>query len=361
MHLLAANWLAATLLAAAQVQTPPSENANATAPYLLPPGRVASAFEPAFAASAAALENVPSDLGGAGHAPGYTAGAWHTPATWDAWAKILTAEAGARSQDPERRARLCLLALEQERFEDAWQHARLSSDAWRVALLPRFLPGVAAGVALARDGRTIPLPDGAVLTPSLPPASPNAPPGRVDVRKMRVADLAIGAGRVSLQVSVEHEGVQIEIAHVGGEAVRLAVRLPTDERYAYENEYVNWYRQDKAGVAHSLEVRPGDEAHVIYGRFTPRALEHPTRLPDVPPAQLSRGNLWLRCASEERDVCAAIARSLEQGPLALKTELVAQDGEPSSQSGITFDLTHADERARKTAWLVSSVERLALP
>ncbi|MFN0241687.1 MAG: hypothetical protein ACKVWV_02245 [Planctomycetota bacterium] len=361
MHLLAASWLAASLLAATQVQAPRNANADATAPYLLPPGRVASAFEPAFAASAAAFANVPTDLGGAGHAPGYAAGAWHTPATWDAWAQILTAEVGAQAQSPERRARLCLLALEQERFEDAWQHARLSSDAWRAALLPRFLPGVAAGVALARDGSRIALSDGAVLTPSLPPASPNPPPGRVDVRKMRVADVAIGAGRVSLQVSVEHEGVQIEIAHVGGEALRLAVRLPTDERYAYENEYVDWYRQDHVGVAHTLELRPGEEAHVIYGRFTPRALEHPTRLPDVPPAQLARGNLWLRCASEQREVCAAIARSLEQGPLALKTELVAPDGEPKSQSGISFDLTNADERARKTAWLVSSVERLALP
>ncbi|MEK7676971.1 MAG: hypothetical protein AAB676_14155, partial [Verrucomicrobiota bacterium] len=134
MYRFSAVWLpaigfAATLLAAAQVQTPPSENASATAPYVLPAGPVATAFEPAFTTSATAFANVPSDLGGAGHAPGYATAAWRTPATWDAWAKILRAEAGTTAPDAERRARLCLLALEQERFEDAWQHACRSSGA----------------------------------------------------------------------------------------------------------------------------------------------------------------------------------------------------------------------------------------
>lgn len=276
-------------------------------------------------------------------------------ATWTRWAELLDAETRAGEPDPARRAELALLALEQERWDDAWRHleAAAKSPVWLAALLPRFLPGAAS----AR------LPDGATLRPSLPPRTPGVPSGRVDRRAMKLESLAIGDAIVELSVAVEAEGVQIDISHLSGGAARLAVRIPEPSEYAIAQEYVDWYRQDTTRIAHEIEVRPGDPTHTIYGRFEPRGVRFTTELPKELHAQLASGTLWIVAGDppSERALAQEIAASLERGPLKMRARVLGpRETAPEGEwSGVRFDLSDARERPRKLAWLASSVEAFA--
>jgi hypothetical protein len=279
-----------------------------------------------------------------------------TTGSWSRWAALLDAESRASAPDPARRAELALLALDQERWDDAWRHLEAASQSptWLAALLPRFLPG-------ASSGR---LPDGVTLRPSLPPSTPGAPRGRVDRRVMKIDELAVGEAIVDVSVAVEVEGVQIDITHRSGGAARLSVRIPEPAEFAIAQEYVDWYRQDQTRIAHALEVRPGDPTHTIYGRFEPHGVRFTAELPETLNAQLSSGTLWILAGGEpsERALAGEIAESLAKGPLRIAARVLApgESPPPAEWTGVRVDLSEARERSRKLAWLASSVEAFAL-
>ncbi len=288
---------------------------------------------------------------------------WQSPATWRRFEELLSAESSAKASDPARRAELALLALAQHRWDDAWLRFGecAASPSIVAALLPRFLPGTSAAANEA-------LPDGAVLAPTLPPLpppsgeGPGAPRGFVQRRAMRIEGLVVGAAHLALRVSVEGEGVEIDIEHQSGGAVKLQVAIPEDPQFAFADEYVDWFRQEKPGVPHEVSIQPGDEAHTLYARFEPRKAEWPTLLPDRLPAQIEQGTLWIEPGSDERarPLLEAVAECLSSGPL----HVVARLGGPRTASadhlGVRVDLSDAKARSRKLAWIAGAVERCAL-
>lgn len=356
-----AAWLAAcvaALLCAAQ--RAPEPPAKTLSGFEFPAGRAATSVAAIHDATKPVA--TPADLGKPDQVPAVPEGSW-TSATWEKWGAALGAEAAAPG-NAERRARLALLALEQRRFEDAWAHlAATSADArWTAAILPRFLPGVPPRSASGIGGRVSALPDGVALSPSLPPPSRETTTGRVDRRSMSISELAIGDAVISMHVTVEAEGVQIDVKHVSGGIAKLSIRIPRPRELAFGNEYVDWYRQDEMHVAHAILVQPGEEEHTLYGRFEPRPVVFATTLPPRVPEQLGRGRLWLRIGKSdpERPLIDAVASSLSGLKLGFECAVSEPGTAFPSWTGIQVDLANPSEREEKLVWLASSVERFAL-
>jgi len=289
--------------------------------------------------------------------PGLAPDPWTRPETWKRWAELLELETGASGPDPLRRAELALLALEQGRYEDAWERFEQSGSSPAVAraLLPHFLPG----------SRSPTLADGATLAPALPPPSSaedraaGSVRAGIDRRSMRIDGLVVGAATIALEVSVEIEGVQVDVQHLSGGPVQLAIRIPRDPRFGFSDEYVDWYRAEVKGAAHPLSIQPGDEEHTLYARFEPRAPEWPTLLPEDVPAQIATGGLRIvaRAGSGELDLLRAVAESLTAGPLHIQAVLHEEGSPPGDFLGVTIDLSDPSLRPRKLAWIAGAVER----
>lgn len=231
--------------------------------------------------------------------------AWEAERPWLEWAELLGLEAEAqksgRPADGERRARLALIAWSQGRSDDAWDHlaACTAEPAWMAAAVPHLAPGVPFELALA-DGfdRSAPLPDGVHLRPALPPAPVRAAEvlhGRswVEPRELFIDDLAIGAGRVSMRVALEVDGVQVDLKHVGGGAVALWVTLPEPVDFEIQVEYLDWMRRDERGLPIEVRVDADDPEAYVFGRFLPRRLPWSETLPDGGNAQLERHGIEL--------------------------------------------------------------------
>lgn len=370
--------LASTARVAAAPLVPPQANTPTAAgstsapkgvPIELPDGPTARAF-----ASSPSTGHAP-EWAGLG-VPGLDVAlvsrhAWRTAKTWDVWSRLMLLEAKADTHDVRRQAGLALLALAQERWDDAWLHfdACDTSKEWMTALLPSFLPGVPAGTRWSASVLPPPLPSGIELRPSLPPPSDKAGPGRIDVRAMKIEGFVVGEATLAMRVSVEVEGVQIDIDHRSGGAARLSIVIPEPAEYEIANEYVDWSVQTTHHEPLPLEIKPGDETHTIYGRFQPRPLSHPTRASERVPAQVEHGTVWLLVPDEavDRAYFDAIAESLKRLPLRLDCRLRTEPlevapprGDDPRSSGVTVDLRSAEERDDKLAWLVSSLERILL-
>jgi hypothetical protein len=291
--------------------------------------------------------------------PALAADAWKAPETWARFAALLSAEAPATAPDPQKRAELAVLAMAQSRWDDAWARFAecASSPPALAALLPRFLPGAPASDAA--------LPDGVVLRPALPPhaTSPESiPRGAIERRAMRVEGVRVGAATLALRVSVEGEGVEIDVEHQGGGDAKLQIAIPADPQYAFADEYVDWFRQEQRGVPHEVVVHAGDEPHTLYARFEPRRPEWPSLVPEKLPAQLDRGTLWLDPGADTSDrlLLEAVAQALANGPLKIPTRIRGPRAPRDEELGVRIDLSDAAARSRKLAWIAGAVEERAL-
>ncbi len=312
---------------------------------------------------------------------------WLDPATFERWRAAL-AIANARANPDSAtedlavgaraRADLALLALAQDRAADAWDHfTRAAIDpAVAAALLPRFLPGIPVGADLGAGGLGGPLPDGVELAPATPPNTRAIERGRIERRAMRVRGLRVGDAVLGLRIAVEPEGVQIDVEHISGGPARVAVKLPTEPGFGFANEYVDWFQAEKRGVAHVLEIRPGDEEHTLYGRFEPREEVPRIALPVAAPAAVELGGIAIRPepGAEGRARAGALARALGGAPLALKARIVETGGHagnttgPGSEAGaaksgwspILVDLADPRTSAAKVAALCGALERFTL-
>jgi len=282
---------------------------------------------------------------------------------WKGWAADLDASRKAQEPDPAREARLALFALEQQRWNEAWAHfERCGADPAALgALLPRFLPGVAPDAPLGKDGFAGALPDGVVLRPALPPAKGDAPPGRLERREMKLARLSVGKATLALRVAVEYDGITVELTHVGGESCKLALVLPCEPGYQIANEYIDWYVQESHGAALALELKPGAEAHTLYGRLEPRPSRAPGRVPEKLPALAARGGLVLELFRDDpqQAFVSSIAESLRAPPLALDARVWIR-GSKEIPAGLRVDLTRPEERAQQLAELCGAIERFVL-
>lgn len=358
---------------AQEAPAPVNKDAAVVPTIQLPPGPLRAACARLTAQTEPA--QVAEDLGERGKAPGISRAALVQAPTWERWHATLVALRA--KEEPRARARLALIALEQGRYTSAWSHLERASASPEVlaALLPRFLPGVASGATLARGGRVVALPDGARLTPALPPAvgvdepatkpstTPTEPENAASpfapARSMRT-EFEIGAARVALSVALQNEGVQVELTHLSGGTARVSIVLPRAEDNTIATEYVDWFKQDTLGAPLEVVLEPESEPHVLFGRFEPRAPHWPTRVPDRLPAAIESGGLWLVVAPNdaEREFDEALARAFSFPELELACKL-RTSGEPKS-GGVEVDLTDVALRADKRAWLVSSVEALVL-
>jgi hypothetical protein len=176
---------------------------------------------------------------------------------------------------------------------------------------------------------------------------------------MSLREIAVGAAVVSMRVSVESEGVQVEVRHVSGGAVHLSIVIPEPRELTFGNEYVDWYRQDDLHVPHAIEVKPGEDEHTLYGRFEAPKQRWSSKVPAEMPAPIALGGLWLVADDDAgRPLLAAVAQSLSR-VLGVECRLRAPS-EPPHWTGISVDLSLEAERAAKLVWLVSSVERFTL-
>lgn len=175
------------------------------------------------------------------YVPELTAGA----DPWSDWAKALKAGEGDARRDAA--LRLARIAQDDGRIEDAY--------AWIVGLgadepealagaVPRLFPGIAPDVELASGGRPPALPNGAVLTPQLPPRSSAAQRGSVEVREATARRLTIGDATFDMRLKVDGSGVVCDFTHVAGGRGVFLVQLPAPEGFRLRSAYVDWEIQE---------------------------------------------------------------------------------------------------------------------
>ena len=290
--------------------------------------------------------------------------AWRSADAWSDWATAVRAEARADSPDAQRRARLARIALAQGRWDDAWDHFASTGSEPGVcaALLPQFLPGVASEVG--DGGIPAPLPDGVLLRPAAPPppvAAAEVSLGRtwIDRREMHMEGLHVGAAVLSMKVSLESDGIQIDFDHKGGGAAHLRVVLPELADFQVRVSYVDWMRQDEVGGVLEFDIAPGDETHTLFGRFRPRAISWPTNLPRGAPRFLELNGLEF-----------AFPVSVPDGPMfqaalggfssVLGLPVTSNPKAAAAFAGVRIDLSDPSVARRKFLGMVTLSERFAL-
>ena len=285
------------------------------------------------------------------------------PETWSAWAADLTA--AQQSNAIEARARLALVAVEQERYDDAWSHlsAVRADEASLAALLPRFLPGVPAGSLAGQGGYAGALPDGVELRPALPYEPDREGATGWVPRAAKVDGLAIGKARVGLEIAVEGEGIQVTLRHQGGEAATVKVRIPRHPEYTIEAEFVDWWQQDQLGNAWELELTPSGEEHVLYGRFRGGLATRAKLVPRHVPLQLQQYGAVVLVEREctQLEALGAFARAIQQ--CSGVATVIAHERptlNSSASSGLLIDWS--DPQQRRTEWplLAGRIERFVL-
>jgi hypothetical protein len=293
---------------------------------------------------------------------------WHSAKHWEVWATMVRAESHPGAPDLQARAFLALMALEQQRWDDAWGHfsACGASREWMSALLPCFCPGVSTNEIEVHGPLPPPLPDAVVLRPSLPPPSEHLAPGRIDARAMKVDGFKVGAATLAMSVALEPEGVEIDVEHRGGGAAKLSIVIPAPSDWDIGNEYVDWVVQPTHHAPLEIAIDASDPTRTLYGRFKPRELAHPTRVPDAAPAQIENGTLWLVIAPDSADAALyeGIAKSLGRLGLhlacAVSTSPVPHAVDAEHPCATFVDLRAPDTRDEKLAWIVSAIEHVLL-
>jgi hypothetical protein len=218
---------------------------------------------------------------------------WSTAVGWKLWAKLLAEEARAPVADPARRAALAVLAARQGRSDAAWGHFVKIGEtpAWEAAAMPALLPGVAASARAG--GLPVPLAADVLLAPCLPPPTVDPETGAVRWTKATVHELEIAGAKLSLVMALDPTGVEIDLQHLSGPPVRLFVRMPSPADFEISVEYIDWQRQETHGEPLEVNLVPGAEPVVLWGRFEERMVDLPGVRPGPLPAQVREGGLWL--------------------------------------------------------------------
>ncbi len=283
---------------------------------------------------------------------------------WSEWARALERCSAAEPESSAARLWLSAFARQQSRDDDAWEHlAHAAGDpAGMRAALALLVPGVERSM-LAR-GAWPRLPDDSLLAPALPPpAGPAAQvvlgTGRPRRGSSRCENFRVGAAVLSLSVTVESDGVQVELAHLSGGPARVRLLLPEAPDFALAVEYVDWVRQPPPRAPRAVALEPGGEPIALFGRFEPRKIAWPTCLPRGPSAQIDGPGLRIHSAAG--DDLAGAARGLR---ILLGRPVEMRAGAPEAAlepfAGIVLDLREPDLKERKLSGIVSLAERFSL-
>jgi hypothetical protein len=239
-----------------------------------PPGRVAEL-----------LARLPDGLAPAALGPPWpvwedrSPSGWGGEPAWRRWVELLRAEAREPLAAPLRRAQLALVARLQGRDGDAWEHllACGQDPALVAALLPTFVPGAPQG---SPGGAA--LPDGCVLSPALPPSDdPRAGLRILAGTKLTVDDFALGAARCALTVSVDGDGLEVNVRHLSGGPARVRLVPPLPRGVDAGLLLADW--EKLPGHVGPVELALDSEAndHSLWLTFHPRKERWPSPLPAV--------------------------------------------------------------------------------
>jgi hypothetical protein len=174
----------------------------------------------------------------------------------------------------------------------------------------------------------------------------------------------VGAALVDVTVTVEATGVQVDLAHVEGEAATVHVLLPEPQGFEIRVEYLDWMRRDDADMRTPIRVEllPGEEPHQLYGRVLERRSDLPTGAAAQLPAALRQGGLTFEVPADdpEHATLAQIAAVVED-LLGVRTRLLAPGQPPTGWTRLVFRLPAGRERLERLRYLASAVEAFLLP
>jgi len=301
---------------------------------------------------------------------------WNGGAPWLAWAERVRAEARPDAADdgPEhgrRRAWLALLAWQQHRSDDAWDHlaACTGEPEWMAAAIPHLLPGVPLDLLLAGAGTSgMGLPAGIVLEPALPPPTIPASEivlgtGRLRSSEMTITHQRIGDAVVSLHFALEYDGIQVDAEHLSGDAVTFWLQLPEPPDFEISVQYLDWIRADEAGVPLEVQLDAEHPVRHLFGRFLPRQIDWPSVAPEVFGERFKRHGLRLAIGPDDpwgerlHGLAEGFARVLG---CRVAVRVTATGSPDDAWPGVTLRLHDDPDRPRKLATMISLCERFAL-
>jgi hypothetical protein len=238
-----------------------------------PPGRVAEMLErigDAAPASGALAVGAPwpawEDRSSAG---------WGGEPVWRRWVELARAESEAAQSAPARRAQLALVARLQGRDGDAWEHllACEPEPALVAALLPLFSPGVPRECL----GRSEGLPDGVLLTPALPPANERRAGLRwLAGKRIEHREFGVGAARCALTVSVEPDGIEVDLRHLSGGAARVRVQAPVPRGVEAGLAFADWEKLPPGSAQAEFRLDSESSEHSLWLTFHPPEARWPS-------------------------------------------------------------------------------------
>ena len=131
---------------------------------------------------------------------------------------------------------------------------------------------------------------------------------------MSVSGIRIGHALLKIRVAHEIEGVQVDFEHLEGGEAHFFARIPVPPDHEVRVEYIDWMRQDEAGIAHEIRIGPGSEPRTLFGRFRPRPPTWPTFFPESTPEGLTRDGILIELAGDDplRTRMLAFAAGLEK-------------------------------------------------
>ena len=178
---------------------------------------------------------------------------------------------------------------------------------------------------------------------------------------MTLTGVRIGAATLKMRVALEVEGVQVDFEHLAGGSARFFVKLPAPADHETRVEYIDWMRQDVSGIAHEIQIEPGSQTRIVFGRFRPRAVDWPTRLPERKPAGLAQAGVRIELGGG--DPLQARIESFAAGLevlLAVPVEVHLGPAAPDPFAGLRMRLYDDGSRALKLRNMISAAERFAL-
>lgn len=290
-----------------------------------------------------------------------SAGDWSNAATWRRWAQLVSEESKAERPNPARRSALCLLARDQGRGDDVWRHYALlgSEPGYVAAVTPALLPGLPAGSKVEAGGRPATLANDTLLTPFLPPSKQEGFAGAIEWREATAKGIRIGEAICDLTIVVDAQGVQVDLTHVGGGSGRVQVVLPEPAGFEIAIEYVNWMKRgdEERGGPVTLELRPDEEPHQIYGRLKERRLSMPTLRATQVPAGMKEGGLLFELAEDDPDrAFFTELASIVSGLLEVEVSLVAPGSKRERWTGTLMAFPSGPSRVERLRYLASSIE-----
>ncbi len=319
-----------------------------------PMARAWSLVQPGIPAAAKSAVNLPPDQGQV----------TSKSEVWSQWARAVAQCSTPGPASSAARMWLAAFARLQNRDDDAWEH--LSHAGGEAAALSQVLPMLVPGAArseLERGAWPV-LDDGALLAPALPPPAGAASEVVLGTGRPRrgwasCEGFRVGAATLSLRVTVESDGVQVELGHLAGGPARVRVLLPEAPDFELSVEYVDWVRQEGPRAPRDVALEPGGEPVVLFGRWRPRKIEWPTQLPRGPSAQLDGPGILIQAA--QGDDLSGPARGLsELLGRAVQPLAVRPGAQREPWAGIVVDLSDPVEKKRKLAGIIGLAERFAL-